>query len=178
LLRVSYTLNSKCFDENINPEVKIIQESDGSKPLPEIDNLLVEFFTFLSDRKLKSGMELEKRKKYNNSQRSNNISSPTIQYVEKLLTVSLMDYLKYAISLMSTIFRKCTTFIRCGIFSRIKQWVLKCNEVKPLKPSIRDFDDIIRNAIKRAKDTGVKPLKYKDTLQYKNKELYRLLSSW
>jgi hypothetical protein len=62
-------------------------------------------------------------------------------------------------------------------FNRIKQWALKCNKIKPLKPSIMNFDYIIRNAIKRAKVTGVKPLKFKDTLQYKNKELYQVLSS-
>jgi hypothetical protein len=53
---------------------------------------------------------------------------------------------------------------------------LNCNDVKPLKPSIGDFHYIVRNAIKRAKGTGVK-LKFKDTLQNKNKELYQLLSS-
>jgi hypothetical protein len=62
-------------------------------------------------------------------------------------------------------------------FNKIIQWALKCNDVKPLKPSIRDFDNIIRNAIKRSNDTGVKPLKFKDTLQNKNKELYLLFSS-
>jgi hypothetical protein len=33
LLRVPYTFNSKCFDEINDPEVKIIQEIDISKPL-------------------------------------------------------------------------------------------------------------------------------------------------
>ncbi len=61
-------------------------------------------------------------------------------------------------------------------YDRIKQWALKCNNAKPLKPSVVDFDYMLRIAIKRAKNTGVKPLKFKDTLQYKNKELYRLLS--
>ncbi len=63
LLRVHHTFNSKCFDEGIDPEVKVIQEFDDSKPLPTIDNLLVEFMTFLSDRKLKKGLEKEKRDK-------------------------------------------------------------------------------------------------------------------
>jgi hypothetical protein len=33
LLRVPHTFNSKCFDEINDPEVKIIQEIDISKPL-------------------------------------------------------------------------------------------------------------------------------------------------
>ena len=57
------TFNSKCFDEDKDPEVKIIQEFDSSKPLPNINNLLVEFMTFLSDRKLKEIMEKERQVK-------------------------------------------------------------------------------------------------------------------
>ena len=49
--------------KNIDPEVKIIQEFDSSKPLPKIDNLLVEFMTFLADRKLKSKFQKRKKKK-------------------------------------------------------------------------------------------------------------------
>ena len=64
LLRVPYTFNSKCIAENIDSEVKIIQKFDKSKPLPNIDNLLVEFMTFLADRKLKTEL-MEKGKNIN-----------------------------------------------------------------------------------------------------------------
>jgi hypothetical protein len=60
-------------------------------------------------------------------------------------------------------------------FSRIEEWVLKCNQVKKLEPSLDYFDDLINRAIKRPKETGIKPLKFEDTLQYKNKELYEML---
>jgi hypothetical protein len=60
-------------------------------------------------------------------------------------------------------------------FSRIKEWVLKCNEGRRLEPSLSYFDDLIYRAIKRAKETGIKPLKFEDTLQYKNRELYNML---
>src|SRR5215831_1669016 len=67
LLRVPYTFNSKCVDEGIDAEVKIVQQWDSSKPLPEIDNLLIEFQTFLVDKKLKAELEENKRKKFNTS---------------------------------------------------------------------------------------------------------------
>jgi hypothetical protein len=38
------------------------------------------------------------------------------------------------------------------------------------------FDDFITKAIERSKHTGIKPLKFEATLQYKNRELYELLS--
>ena len=59
LLRVPYTFNSECVNEGIDAEVKIVQQWEGSKPLPEIDNLRIEFQTFLVDKKLKT--ELNER---------------------------------------------------------------------------------------------------------------------
>ena len=175
LLRVPYTFNSKCFDEGINPEVKIIQEFDIFKPLPKIDNLLVEFMTSLASRKLKE----EKRKMQNrNILSSNNLTPATTPYVEKLLEIGLGDYRKFAISLILAPY--CVNVLHLTneeSFIRIKQWVLKCNDSKLLKPSIGDFNYVIVNAVKRAKVTGVKPLKFKDTLQYKNKELYDIILS-
>ena len=54
LIRVPYTFNSKCLEQKIDPEVKIIHQWDGpQQKRPEIDNLLIDFQTFLADRKLK-----------------------------------------------------------------------------------------------------------------------------
>jgi hypothetical protein len=51
----------------------------------------------------------------------------------------------------------------------------KCNTVKKLEPSPNYFDNLINRSIKRAKATGIKPLKFEETLQHKNRELYYLL---
>jgi hypothetical protein len=64
----------------------------------------------------------------------------------------------------------------CESFSRIKGWVLNCNTVKKLEPSINYFDDLVNKAIRRAKETGIKPLRFEETLQHKNRELYDLLN--
>jgi len=172
LLGVPYTLNSKCIAENIYSEVNIIQEFDKSKPLPKIDSLLVEFITFLTNNKLKSEFEKEKNK----DTYSKIILSSTIPYIEKLWEMSLGDYRKYAINLiLAPYFINILNLTNEESFIRIKEWALKCNSIRPLKPSIRDFDIIIVNTMKRAKVTGVKPLKFKDTLQCKNKELYDII---
>ncbi len=98
--------------------------------------------------------------------------------MEKLLKLPLIDYRKNAISLiLAPYFINILKLSEVESFNRIKQWALKCNEVNPLKSSIKDFDDIIKNAIKRAKITGIKPLKFKDTLQYKNKQLFDIIFS-
>jgi len=179
LLRVPYSLNSKCVNEGVDPEVKIIQEFDASKPLSKVDNLLVEFLTFLSDRKLKEFLEKEKQTKLRNKFLNRKTDkSNLIPYVEKLLTVPIQDYRKNAINLiLAPYFVNILYLSDEESFHRIKQWVLKCNNVKLLKPSINEFDNIIRYALKRAKETGVKPLNFKNTLQYKNKKLFQQLSS-
>jgi len=54
LLRVPHTFNSECLEEGIGAEVKVVQQWDSSIQPPSIDNLLVEFQTFLIDKKLKA----------------------------------------------------------------------------------------------------------------------------
>lgn len=178
LLRVPYTLNSKCIAENKDPEVKVIQNFDNSEPLSSIDNLLVEFMTFLADRKLKTSIEIDKRKIQKDVLKPNNISSPTAPYVEKLLGMSLIDYRKYVINLiLAPYFVNIIKLSDKESFSKIKEWALRCNSLGQLKPSVIYFDIIIKNAIKRAKITGIKPLKFKDTLQFKNRKLYDIILS-
>ena len=63
LLRVLYTFNSECVEEAIDAEVKIVQQWDSSKSLPDIDNLLIEFQTFLVDKKLKAEIKEENSKR-------------------------------------------------------------------------------------------------------------------
>lgn len=184
LLRVPYSLNYKCLlSEDKDPEVKLVQEYDKNQPLPKINNLVVEFMTFLSDRKLKKKLrteETKKIKKENNFKKNDGqCCTTTIPYIEKMLEFSLKDYRKNSISLiLAPYFVNVLNLSDEQSFEKIKQWSLRCNGVKPLEPSANDFDILITNAIKRCKVTGIKPLKFKDTLQYKNKELYEhILSS-
>jgi hypothetical protein len=180
LLRVPYTLNSKCFDEDDkDPEVKIVQQYDFSKSLPKSGNLIVEYITFLADRKLKSEIEDEKRKK--NRTRfliKNKESSNKIPYIEKLLELRVEDYRKNAISLI--IVPYFVNVLRLSdeeSYNRTRDWILKCHIIKPLEPSVQFFENLIKYEINRAKRNGIKPLKFKGTLQYKNEELYKLLLS-
>lgn len=159
--------------------MKIIHEFDTSKLLPEIDNLLVEFITFLADRKLKESAELEKKNFMKETLKSNNVSSSTVQYIEKLLEIGISDYRKNAVGLiLAPYFVNILKLSDEESFNRIKEWILKCNNVKALEPSIKNFDNSIKNAITRAKVIRIKPLKFRETLQYKNKKLYHIILSY
>jgi hypothetical protein len=177
LLRVPYTFNSKCLDEKKDAEVKIIQQCNSSQveQMPEIDNLLIEFQTFLIDKKLKAEIN------QNKTRRRNGITNPlnttnTIPYVEKLLGTQIADHRKFVISLiLAPYFINIQHLSYADSVVKIKQWTLKCNEIRKLEPSIEYFDDLIKGTIERAKNTHIKPLKFEDTLQYKNRELYDTL---
>jgi hypothetical protein len=170
LLRVPYTFNSECIEEGIDAEVKIFQQWDSSKPLPNIDNLLIEFQTFLVDKKLKAELEENKRKKFNTS--SNNI----LPYAERLLSKSISDYRKFAVSLiLFPYFVNIQHLSDTEAFCRIKEWLLKCSKVSKLEPSVAYFDDYTRKAIERARSSGIKSLKFQQTLRVKNRELYGML---
>jgi hypothetical protein len=176
LLRVPYTFNSKCLDEKKDAEVKIIQQWRSSQQLSEIDNLLVEFQTFLVDRKLK--VETNQQKRDSNHQYASFWASTNniVPYVEKLLNMQISNHRKFAISLiLAPYFVNIQNLSDVDSFTRIKQWVLRCSEIRKLEPSIEYFDDLIKGTIERAKNTHIKPLKFEDTLQYKNRELYDTL---
>ncbi|MGB8935880.1 MAG: DNA primase noncatalytic subunit PriX, partial [Candidatus Nitrosopolaris sp.] len=170
LLRVPYTFNSECVGEGIDAEVKIIQQWDSSKPLPYIDNLIIEFQTFLVDRKLKVELKENKCKKFNTS--SNNI----LPYAERLLQMSIPDHRKFAVSLiLAPYFVNIQHLSDTEAFSEIKEWLLKCSKVRNLEPSVAYFDDYTRKAIERARSSGIKPLKFQETLKAKNKTIYEML---
>jgi hypothetical protein len=61
-------------------------------------------------------------------------------------------------------------------FNRIGQWVNECAKVKKLEPSVEYFHALIEYSIERARVTGFKPLKLKETLRDKNKQLYEILT--
>ena len=169
LLRVPYTFNSKCVVGGIDPEVKIVQQWDSSKPLPDIDNLLIEFQTFLVDKKLKAEIKEQNSKRIH----SCNITTNSVPYIERLLDMGISDYRKNVISLiLAPYFVNIQHLSNTEAFGKIKEWVLKCDKVRRLEPSEYYFDYLIGNAIERAKTSGIKPLKFEETLQHKCKALY------
>jgi hypothetical protein len=176
LLRVPYTFNSECIEEGIDAEVKIFQQWDSSKPLPNIDNLLIEFQTFLAGKKLKAELQENKRKKFNTSHVSSYTTTNILPYAERLLSKSISDYRKFAVSLiLAPYFVNIQHLSDPEAFCKIKEWLLRCDKVKNLEPSVEYFDDYTRKALERARSSGIKSLKFQQTLKVKNRELYGML---
>jgi hypothetical protein len=173
LLRVPYTFNSKCLDEDEDSEVRVIHDWSDSEQLPEINNLLIEFQTYLVSSKLKAEIRQEKRI---TSQHSFSNDINTISYIEKLLNIQINDHRKFAISLiLAPYFVNIQNLSDANSFDKIMQWILRCNELEKVKPSMECLYDLIKRSIERARKTGIKPLRFEETLSYKNSELYYIL---
>jgi hypothetical protein len=90
--------------------------------------------------------------------------------------MSIPDYRKFAISLiLAPYFINIQHLSDTEAFSRINEWLLKCSKVRNLEPSVAYFDDYTRKAIERARSSGIKSLKFQETLKVKNKTLYEML---
>jgi hypothetical protein len=179
LLKVPYRFNSKCLEEQKGPsdgEVNIIHQWNSSQQqLANIDNLIIKFETFLIDKKLKTEINQNKTRRRNGINNSLNTTN-TIPYVEKLLGRQIADHRKFVISLiLAPYFINIQHLSYADSFVKIKQWTLKCSEIRKLEPSIEYFDDLIKRSIEGIESTQIKPLKFEKTLRYKNKELYDVL---
>ena len=187
LLRIPYTLNSKCIDPTTgnyikDPEVKIIQEFD-SLAIPTINNeLLREFRLYLADKDIIS-TKLESIKRRNNKfnryssyslSNTNRTTIPTsYQWIESLLETPIADHRKHTIDLVLAPFLiviKRLSFEES--YSIIKDWIVKCNSIEMLKPSIEYFDSRIKAAINNSIQSRIPPI-LQENMEKKYPEWYR-----
>jgi hypothetical protein len=175
LLRIPHTLNSKCIDLIMgnhikDPEIKIIQEFDSSS-IPTINNeLLRKFRLYLADKDI-IRMKLESIKNRNdkfnryrnyslvNANRGIRIPA-TYQWIEKkLLHTPVVDHRKRTIDLVLAPFLiviKHLSFEES--YSIIRDWIVKCNSLEMLKPSIEYFDSKIKAAINNSIQCRIPPI--------------------
>lgn len=125
--------------------------------IPAINNeLLREFRLYLADKDI-IRMKLESIKRSNQINRHSNYSLVNVnrtipasyQWIEKkLLHTPIADHRKHTIDLVLAPFLiviKDLSFEES--YSIIKDWIVKCNRIEMLKPSIEYFDSKIKAAI-------------------------------
>jgi hypothetical protein len=92
------------------------------------------------------------------------------------LKIGIEDYRKNAVSLI--IVPYFVNVLRLSdeeSYNRTRDWILKCHDTKRLELSTPFFESLIKYEINRARRKGIKPLKFKVTLKYRNRKLYELL---
>jgi hypothetical protein len=172
LLRIPHTLNSKCIDWTTgnyikDPKVKIIQEFN-SLAIPTINNeLLREFRLYLADKDIiKTKLECTKRSNQINRYSSyslvnvNRTIPASYQWIEKrLLHTPVADHRKHTIDLVLAPFLIVTKHLSFEeSYSIIKDWIVKCNSIEMLKPSIKYFDSKIKAAINNSIHSRISPI--------------------
>ena len=157
MLRIPGTINSKN-----GSEVKIIQRFDANN-IPTIDNhLLREFRLYLADNDIKRKIDSRQKYyslKYNGS--SNNSIPKCYQWIEdKLLKTPIPDYRKITVDLVLVPFFIVIKKLTANqTFDLTKEYLIKCNELQPLKPSINEFEKRIKIAIEKSIENKIPPIK-------------------
>ena len=177
LLRIPGSVNSKN-----SSEVKIIKKFDTYN-IPTIDNhLLRKFRLYLADNDIKrkiDSLQLEGRRKYYTVQNNGSSTPKCYQWIEdKLLNTPISDYRKITVDLVLVPFfiviKKLTVN---QTFDIIKEYILKCHELRPLKPSINDFEKRIKMSIDRSIENKIPPIKI-NNIKNKYPQWYDFFNQW
>jgi hypothetical protein len=184
LLRIPFTLNSKCFSKDKDSQVKIIQKFDTQK-VPHINgSLLREFRIYLADLDIKNKRALFDQQKTRNDL-SNNYQSrgskipQSYQWIEALLQTPIPDHRKSTIDLVLCPYLLNIKHLSYDqTLSKVIDWTLKCNAFSVLQPSVNNFLDYrMKLAIDRSVKKRIPPMK-RETMKENYSDWYRDFEKW
>jgi Primase X len=180
LLRVPYTLNSKClFNKDLDPEVKVIQNWNGrAATMNEITLLLSGFYTHLVGKKVDYDNNSKVTTNLTMSKKFADRRTKSIRWVEILLQNGLAEHRKYVISLiLAPYFINIKSLSDEDATAKIKEWLSKCAKVKPLDTAY-NFDYWIKYYIDRCRDNkNLKSIRFEGKLSESNPDLYKIIKS-
>jgi hypothetical protein len=159
LIRKPGSYNSKCVQRNngianSSTQVRAIQKWDGYRP--KMNSLLYEFYICIAGKKIAELNKLQEqtviKKKINKYSSTTSIG---IDWIERLLHTPIADHRKFvSYWILSRYLINIKHMNSDQAYAIIKTWSLKCHELRPLSPSVREFDNKIRNDIKKALKSG------------------------
>lgn len=128
MVKIPGSRNSKYLDQGKESEVKIIQKWDGNRA--KINLLLGSFYAYLVNQRLN---DWEGRKKGKNAYSLYVNRSFNFPWIEKLLRTPIHDSRKFAIwRIITPYLRNVKKLSDKDSVDAIKQWLLKCNELRKL----------------------------------------------
>lgn len=179
LLRIPFSYNSKSLNSSwvnhkeFDSEISILQEWNGHRP--SIKYLLQDFWDHMIDKSIKDmkyqrtilrhKIDTKVTKFYNRDR---------IEWIEKLLQLSIMDYRKHSVILiLSPYLVNVKRISYQESYDILSEWLSKCNQIRPL-----DFNPncLINSSLNTAISKGIPPMKL-DTLKNRNTELYDKMKS-
>jgi len=157
---------------NESTKVKIIKKWDGIRP--KFNPLLYHFNIWLADKRIKEINESSKRTKYHHHHhhKYNATSKKEIKWIEILLQTPIDDYRKNAIwRILAPYLINIKNLTYEESYNIIKEWLNKCNSMKPLDSYPSYY---IKYNLNSAIRIGYFPMKF-DDLKVENIKLYNIL---
>jgi hypothetical protein len=176
MARVPGSMNIKYEGED--SEVKIIQRWNKIRAEPTQEFLITDFYVWLVQQVLDEKNEelrMQKNRRFNPTQ-TRQATTTNIAWIERLLQTPIADYRKHTRDLIIIpylIVCKGMTD-RNEIYDIVMNWADKCNELRRLEPSRREFSVRVRIRINEVMQDRVPPMTL-NTLKEKNRELYERL---
>ena len=160
LLRIPGSINFKN-----GSEVEIVKRFDANN-IPIIDTqILREFRLYLADKDIKRKIDFRQKyyslKNVSNSSTNFNSIPKCYQWIEdKLLKTPIPDYRKITVDLVLVpFFIVIKKFSVNQTFDIIKEYLIKCHELQPLRQSINEFEERIQISIEKSIDNEIPPIR-------------------
>jgi hypothetical protein len=173
MLRIPGSHNWECVKRNNNSlgsttEVRIIQKWDGKRPA--INWLLRDFRRYLIQEKIDNYVAERKRSQFSSKVKTD----PTRRiWIEILLGTPIEDYRKYALwRIVAPYLINARKLPYGDAVSIIRDWLDKCDKLRPLDFSVNDR---IKANLSAADRVGYLPIGFSD-LKTENRQLAELIS--
>jgi hypothetical protein len=100
------------------------------------------------------------------------------EWIETLLQTPIPDHRKYSIELvLAPYFVNVKCLLTIEAYRIIKEWVMKCNHIQRLEPSIEYVDNKIGATIDKSIQKGIPPIR-KENIQNKYPDWYNDFIDW
>jgi hypothetical protein len=158
MLRIPGSINSKCKELGLDPQIRLLQRWDGCRP--DYRLLIGDFHAYLAG-KVTHRFSIASTIVEHAAANDNDIA-----WIDRLLQTPIRDWRKTAVALILAPYLITIKRLSYELaYNMIMQWASKCAELSYLRPNIQSFIDRIHISLTRAKERGQRPMRWTTLVQ-------------